>query len=199
MAKLETFITPVATAVYPSITAPDTRFDPDGVYKVSLSLEPEVAQGLVAKLDKAMTDFIGTLDPVKAQSATKMPVFEDEYTRPEFPPNATDDEKEAIKAAFVPEPTGNIIVKTKLKAKVQPKNGEAFTQSPVVVDAATGAAVEEHVGFGSKIRVKGQIAPYYNPMSKQVGLSLRMKAVQVVELVESGGDGAAYWTDFESE
>jgi hypothetical protein len=39
MARRIKFITPAGTAVYPHLNKPDTQFNPDGVYKTSLSME----------------------------------------------------------------------------------------------------------------------------------------------------------------
>jgi hypothetical protein len=51
--------------------------------------------------------------------------------------------------------------------------------------------------MGSVIRIKGQIAPYTNAMSKSAGITLRMKAVQVIERVGGGDGNSSFWTDFD--
>lgn len=196
---LEAFTSPIGTAVFPWITKADTRYNADGVFKTQLSVPFEDAQNFIAALEKARNDFIATLNPQQQQQYTAVPVYEDEYSRPEFPAEATDEEKDAIRAAHTPEPTGNVLFKFKLNKKVTPRDPEkeAFTQEPVVVNAAEGAAVTEPVYMGSTIRIKGQIAPYTNAMSKTAGITLRMKAVQVIDLVTgSGGSGSSFWTDF---
>lgn len=198
---LEAFTSPVGMAVFPWISKSDTRFDADGVYKTSLAVPFEEAQGFIAALEKARDAFIATLDVAQQQQYTAAPVYVDEMSRPKFEPDATDEEKAAIKKTFLPEPTGNVLFKFKLNSKVTPRDPdkEPFTQAPVVVGAADGVAITEPVYNGSVIRVRGQIAPYTSAASKVAGLTLRMKAVQVIELVSgSGGGNSGFWTDFGS-
>lgn len=199
--RYEAVTTPVGVAVYPWITKPDVEYVPTGQYKVDLSLPEELAQDVIVKMERVRDEFIATLPVAKQQALTARPVYLLEYTRYEFPEDATDEQKAAIRDAHVPEPTGNVILRFKMKAKVQPKDGEAFDQAPVVVDAATGERIEKPVYDGSLIRVKGQIVPYTNAASGMVGVTLRMKAVQVVALVtgSGSGDGAGFWTDFDAE
>ena len=83
-----------------------------------------------------------------------------------------------------------------MNAKFTSKKGEVIEQQPVVVAADTGERITDNVWGGSVIRVKGQIIPYVNNAGMYAGLSLRMKAVQVIELVSGGGGSSAFWTDF---
>jgi len=85
-----------------------------------------------------------------------------------------------------------------MKAKVTTQDGTTFEQSPVIVSAETGERIEQPVYGGSIIRVRGQVVPYTNAAAGIAGVTLRMKAVQVIELV-SGGGGDSYWTDFEED
>lgn len=190
--RYQAFISPAGEAVFPWLHKPDTQFDAAGVYKVSLSLPFELAQDFIAKLESARNEFIATLPVAKQRALTPKPVYTMETTRP--PKDATDAEKHA----FVPEETGNVLFLAKMKAKVDLENGDSFTQSPVVVHADTGAAVEEPVYAGSVIRMKGQIVPYVNSSNATVGITLRLKAVQVIDLVTGDGSGA-FWSDFEDE
>jgi hypothetical protein len=119
-------------------------------------------------------------------------------TRPKYEAGMTDAEKADIKHNFIPEPTGNLLFRFKLKAHVTPRTGEPFDQKPIVVHAETGEKVEETVYNGSVIRIRGQVVPYTNYSDNTYGLSLRMKAVQVLELV-TGGDAGTQWTDFSDE
>ncbi len=50
---------------------------------------------------------------------------------------------------------------------------------------------------GSIIRVRGQIVPYTSAAAGICGITLRMKAVQVIDLVTGSGEGSAFWTDFD--
>lgn len=196
-ARHEAYTSPVGEAVFPWITKADTQFDASGVYKVDLSVPFEEAQGFIAKLQKIRDDFIQTLPLAKQSALTPRPVYVEELTRPEYPEDATDEEKQAIKDNHVGEPTGNVLFKMKLKAHVETDDG-GFDQKPVVVAADTGERIEEPVFAGSVIRCRGQVVPYTNNAAGTVGVTLRLKAVQVLELVSGGGDGS-FWTNFDEE
>jgi len=188
-ATLQAFLSPIGEAVFPWITAPDTMHDQNGVYKTDLSVPFTEAQEFIAQLEGARNDFIKTLPLAKQKSLTPRPVYFEELTRPEYPEGATADEKKAIRDNWEGEPTGNVIFRFKLKARVQPRDGDPFEQTPVVIDAATGEDLEGPVYGGSIIQVKGQIVPYTNDAAGMVGVTLRMRAVFVVEQQQSSGGG----------
>jgi len=156
----------------------------------------ELATETIDKLTRIRDEFIATLSAAKQAALTPRPVYLIELTRPEYPEDATDEQKEDIRLTFKGEPTGNVLLRFKLKARVLPKEGEPFDQAPVVVDAETGEKITQPVYDGSIIRVKGQVVPYTNAKDAVVGVTLRMKAVQVIDLKTGTGGGAAFWTDF---
>ena len=83
--------------------------------------------------------------------------------------------------------TGNVVFKTKLKALIRGKNGTNYTQKVNVVDSKrTPMSGKQLVGNGSVIKVAVEPNTYYMPSSKQVGVSLRLKALQVIDLIEHG-------------
>jgi hypothetical protein len=176
--NFEVFTTPVGELVYPWLTRADTRYDPDGVFQTKLLLPFEGAQELIAKLEGTLGDFIDTLDPNKRDRLVPAAVFEPEYD---------DDGND----------TGNVLFRFKLKNNVTPANGDAFTQAPVLVMADDGSRVEAPIYGGTMARIKGQIVPYTNAASSSVGVTLRLRSVQVHELVSGTGDGGAFWSDFD--
>jgi hypothetical protein len=200
MSKLETFQSPYGIAVFPWLSKADTKHDASGVYHTDLALPPELAEDFIAKLERIRDEFAASLPQAQQQQLTPRPVSSLEYTRPEYPEGATDAEKTAIKQAHVPELTGNVLFRFKLKASVTPKNGEPFTQAPVIVMADSGAACDKPVYGGSVIRVRGQVVPYTNASAANYGVTLRLKAVQVAELNSGSGESAGtHWTDFSDD
>jgi hypothetical protein len=197
--RYEAFTTPAGEAVFPWITKADTQHDPNGVYHVDLSVPAEEAQDFIAKLERVRDEFVATLPTAKQNALAKRPVYMDEMTRPEYPEGASKEQKAAIRDAWEGEPTGNVLFRIKMKAKVTTAEGTTFEQEPVVVSADTGERVESPVYGGSVIRVRGQIVPYTNAAAGIVGVTLRMKAVQVIDLVTGSGDAGGFWTDFEDE
>jgi len=197
--RYEAVTTPAGVAVFPWITKADTEHVPTGMFKVDLSMPEEMAQDLIAKLERVRDEFIATLTSAQQKALTPRPVYLVEYTRPEYPEDATKEDKAAIRAEWEGEPTGNVLFRWKLKAKVTPRDSDPFDQAPIVVDAGTGEKITQPLYDGSIIKIKGQVVPYTAAASGMVGVTLRMRAVQVIELVTGDGDGAGFWTDFEPE
>lgn len=198
-ARLETFQTPYGVAVFPWLSKADVKHDASGVFHTDLALPPDLAEEFTAKLERIRDEFAAGLSQAKQQALTARPVFTLEMTRPVFPDDATDAQKEQLKKDHVPEPTGNVLFRFKLKANVTPKNGDAFTQSPVIVMADTGEKCDSPVYGGSIIRLRGQVVPYTNDSAANFGVTLRLKAVQIQELAGGTGDGGAHWTDFSDD
>ena len=158
----KTFTTNKGVAYYPYISAPDTKFDESGHYKVNLCLSKEEA--------KPVTDLIQgeILAGIKAMKEAK--------------PN------KQIKQAPLPyhdeldddtgEPTGNVIIKFKSKAAYK----------PAVFDAKGSMMAKHNIYGGSVVKVNGSAAFYDSP-SIGAGVTLRLRAVQVIEYVE-GSSGA---------
>ena len=78
----------------------------------------------------------------------------------------------------------------KLKAKVTPKQGDPFEQRPAIFDAKGKPLQEAKIGGGSKVKVAYELIPYYTAIAG-AGVSLRLKAVQVIDLVEFSGGASA--------
>ena len=179
--NFEIFTTPVGELVYPWLSRADTRYDPDGVYQTKLLLpfEFEGTQALIGKLDQVLTDFVGSLEVKQQKTLIRAAVFESEL----------DNDGEE---------TDNVLFRFKLKQNVHPKDGDSFEQTPILVDAEDGAAITAPIYGGTMARLKGQIVPYTNAASKAVGVTLRLRSVQVHELVSGSSDGGIFWLDFDA-
>lgn len=162
--------TPVVTAVYPHLTEPDTKFDPEGVYRTKFSLPADEAADLIAKLEGIRDAFAEEQDAKIRKTYTIADVCEVEL----------DDEGDE---------TGNVIFTAKMKAKVTTKAGKTFEQAPALFDSANNRLETDGLKLwgGSKLRINADVVPYAMASSKQIGVSLRLKAVQIVELVSGGG------------
>jgi len=167
--------TPVGTLEYPWLNKADTKYDkPHGTFRTNILIPFEEAQEVIAQIEKVRSDFIDSLEPQIRGKYTPLDVYEEVL-----------DDKGA--------PTGDIRIKTKLKAFVETDDG-GFSQSVVIVDSEDGAAVLEPVYSGTMARIKLQAVPYKNDTGvKSVGVSLRVRSVQVHELVTGSGGN---WADF---
>ncbi|WP_067516858.1 hypothetical protein [Endozoicomonas ascidiicola] len=86
--------------------------------------------------------------------------------------------------------TGAMICSFKLAAHVEPENGKPFTQSPAIFDSKGKPFDGDKLWGGSKLRISFEVIPYHIMSSGDASVSLRMKAVQVLELNQGGNQQA---------
>jgi hypothetical protein len=186
--KAPRFTTPAGIAAYPRILGtPDTKFDEDGVWSIKVKFpDMKTAKPVIEKIKEAALEakaeakaddkFMANLKKKKKtldNAALDLPYSEDEET-------------------------GEVTVGFKMKASgISKKNGERWNMRPAVFDAQ-GAPVpqETKVGSGSKVKVAYELGGFHTPLGW--GVSMRLVAVQILELVE-WGQGSATSYGFEVE
>lgn len=176
--------TPRGTAGWVCINKPSTKFKADGEYSIELILPAAQASALQEQF--------------KAE-ATKAKAL--------FLERESDPKKKAILNKFglhVPgsdqlddagEPTGNVVIKFKQSAVIKPKGKEPFEVKIGMFDAKNRPIPSSVlVGRGSEIKVAYEIIPFKMDATKTVGVTLRLKAVQVLTLVKyvPGGNAEGY-------
>jgi hypothetical protein len=149
--------TPAGIAVYPKIEKPDTKFDVNGVYSIDLDLSGAEASELAAKLQKIADSAYAEECKAKGKKQLK---------RAEMPWKQTED--------------GKTRFKFKLKAKAG-TGDKQWDQKPALFDAKGNPVKDLNVGSGSTVKVAFDVAPYFTAMVGH-GISLRLRAVQVLEL-----------------
>lgn len=183
--KLEKITSPTGVAAFPWLNKPDTKYNADGEYRVRLVLP---------KKDKEVKAFIESLDEAheKAVEVMRKRVAEDKGAaaakkmKIADAPYKDEDDKDTGK------PTGNVVVNFKMKALVKSKKtGEEFEQRPTIFDAK-GNQVDPcpRIGSGSKIKVSAFVVPFYTAQVG-AGISLRLRGVKIIDLVEFGGGDAS--------
>ena len=171
-AKLPRYTSPAGIAQYPYLTKPDTKFNPEGEYKCKLEISDPAAVATI-------TSFLDEQYAAAVAKAKK------------------DNPGKKIKEGDVPyalnEDTGSVVVNFKLKAKVTPKNGDPFEQRPALFDAKGKPLSSVNVGGGSKLKIAYEVIPYYTAIAG-AGISLRLKAAQIIDLKEfqGGAEAGAY-------
>jgi len=165
MSDIPTKVSVTAEAVYPHLIKPDVRFNELGEYKVTLKVAKQDASEMVKEIDKSIEDSLA-----KAEK---------------------DNKGKSVKSAPKPykEESGNVFFKFKMKASgVNKKTQEKFTQRPQLLDSKKNPiAPNTSIWGGSIMKVAYQPVPYFTPMLG-AGVSLRLKAVQVIKLVEGKSD-----------
>lgn len=166
--------TPIGTAQWPRLNEPDTKFNKDGTYSVSLRLTKEDAEPIQEIIGKALSDHMESLkkdSPKKKFKASPLPIKD-----------VMDQDDN---------PTGEVEIRFKMNA-IGINGGDRWEQRPALFDSS-GRPLTETVGGGSKIKVGAEIVPYFTAMAG-AGITLRLKAVQVIELIEyHKGDAFDSW------
>jgi hypothetical protein len=176
--------TPKGVAVYPHLSKPDTKFNERGEYKIKWQGSGAQAEALIKRIDAAMKESAKAAQEAEAK-----------------------DKKRKVKLATVPytrNDDGSVTISFKMVASgVSKKTGEAWTRRPVLFDAAgTPYTTIPRVGGGSTVRVSFELNQYARPSTEQKGVvlagaNLRLEAVQIIELVEFGGN--AEYFGFQNE
>ena len=169
------YVTDVGTAIYPYLTEPDTEFNADGEYKVKLRLAHDAPVFDTAR--KELGSMQTFLDEMLEKAVEK----------------AKQENKGRIKEADAPyqidEDTGDLLVNFKLKARGTTRDGKEFTQAPALFDAKGKPFEGEAIWGGSRIKVSFEVVPFYTKLIG-AGITLRLKAVQIIELRQGGGASA---------
>ena len=157
----KTFTTAKGIAYYPYISAPDTKFDEQGHYKVNLCLSEEDAQPVIELIKQSVVEGIKALKKDKPNTEIKQAPLP-------FSKEVDDDGN----------PTGNVIIKFKSKAAYK----------PAVFDSKGNMMTNSNIYGGSEIKVNGSCAFFHTAMIG-AGVSIRLRAVQVIQYV-AGANGA---------
>ena len=176
--KLQQYNTPKGIAKWATLGKPDTKYKKEGEYRVTLLLTPQEAKPIQELIDKG-------IEEAKAMWKAD-PKLKGKKIKEADVPYGMDLDKEGNE-------TGKVKFTFKAKASGTRKDGTAWTFRPMVFDAK-GGKVPSNVSIfgGSIVRVSYEIYPWAT-VAAGAGVSLRMKAVQVIELKTLGErDASAY-------
>lgn len=178
------FVTPRGVFVYPKLTKPDTKYKPEGEYRVKLRFTADVFPGeTLAKLE-AMRDELAEQTKAALTKKKEGAKVKSLKTRDVL---STEEDKETG------EPTGFVVINSKMQASgVSKKDGKPWTRKPKLFDAAgKKLPVNVQIWGGSEGKVAVEALAYYTPKDNEVGIAFYLNAVQVLKLVQGGGDSAA--------
>lgn len=167
---------PIGVARFPKLNSPDTKFKEEGEYSVLLQLSKDSPenQNFINDLSKIFETNYKTVSAENRGKKIKRmdPPWKDAVDRDGNDMNCWD-------------------LRIKMPASYNSKSdNKKVEMRPAIFDAKLNPTKAE-VGGGSKIRVNFEVSPFYVP-ALGAGLSLRLRAVQVLELSRrgerSGGD-----------
>lgn len=173
MAKAK-YITPKGALQYPYLFRADTKYNEDGEYRTKLKIPAGQFDETKARLDEL-------LESAEEKANTDLKGKE---------------QVETVAPYMIDEEDGSLVLNFKMKAIVKPKGKEPFKQKPIVADSK-GVIISKPlpVGSGSLAKVQYEVIPYLvpsNPKKKQppeVGLTLRLRGVQILKLVAFSSTG----------
>ncbi len=164
------------SAMWVKVFEPDTKFNPDGVYSVDL-LKPQLEA-------TKLSDYLEGLVSERLEEEMKQnPKYKDKLST--HLPFEEDTDKDG-------NPTGDIKFKFKLDAVGKRRDGNTYTQKPLVVDSKlTPMNGDKMIGNDSIINVSFEPRTYFIPATKIVGVKLHLVGVQVLQLEEYGGGASS--------
>ena len=177
--KNKRMTTPKGRALWAKVNKPDTKFNPEGVYSVDFIIKQEEADQLVTAIAEAVQEQYQVVAEELKSKGKHADIKKIKYA---------DNPYVEVYDEFG-DTTGELKFKFKLKASGKAKDGSTFTQKPMLFDAE-GNKIEVEIFNNSIIKVAFEIVPFYTTLIG-VGVSLRLKAIQVIELVEKNGNSSA--------
>lgn len=179
---------------YPRLNEPDTKFKPTGEYSTKVRLDAATAKKAIAALtplhkaafEKEKQALEAKLADAKGEAKGKLKKALEKLTPGELP----------IKPAFDDEgnETGEYEISYKMNAvRKDKKNPEKLVpMSPKFFDASGNPLKKAPSIWGGTVaRVSGFVSSYYAAAANTAGASLKLSAVQIIELVSGGSNKAS--------
>lgn len=155
-----------------SLFTPSTKFNKDGVYQAHLLISKEEGEKLAAKIKEVRTQQFKTYGKgTKAAELTQCV------------PYTTVNEETGEE---VEDKEGRYVLKTKASAFI--KDGKPTNKVPVL-DAKLKLVKNANVGAGTIAKLGVELSGY--SVAGKTGVSVKLKLVQIIELVEYSGGATA--------
>jgi hypothetical protein len=195
--------TPRGSLIYPHLTTPDTKFKAEGEYRTRFRLDGEEAQQFIEKVDAFYDLAIEKVaderledartkakDPAKFDAVKNRARILKELKRADKPYKAILDDNG--------DETGAYAFTFKQKATFKLRTGEIIAKKVDLFDAANKPIAKGVAIYGGTIaRIAFEALPFFTP-AVGAGLTMRLNAVQVLEL-KTAGDRDAKSYGFEEE
>lgn len=187
--KNPTFTTPPGAFIWPKLFEPDFKFKDAGEFSVKYRIETADAADLLKKLkglhDEAIKEGKAAFAALPVASRKKLEAKGGFTANPLYSDVYDDDEQE----------TGEIEFKFGMTHEItSKKTGKTFKKFPAVFDAK-GVPIRKKIDIGSGTigKVTFEVSPYFIPGTGAAGLSLRLQAAQIIDLVAFGQRSASQY------
>jgi hypothetical protein len=161
-------VTPFGAARYPRLNTPDTQFKPEGEFRSDILVDPD---------DPQVVDFIAKIDAIyqaNIEERVKVEKIPLKKLKLGSKPYKMETDKEGNE-------TGRLQIRASMMAHVETKSGKSWDQRPTLLDGKK-QPISAAIGGNSVIRMVVEPNPWYTA-ALGAGVSLRLKTVQVKELV----------------
>jgi len=158
MSKILT--TPKGTAVYPRIDTPDTKFNEDGVYSCKLHVDEAAFNAFTKQVTEIVEREYDAECRVKGKKLKKSSSNPIRIT-----------------------PDGDFEIYAKQVAQRQTKKGLLTFTIPVFDSKGSKLSTSPAIGSGSTLKLSVEVYTWYTDL-QGFGYTLRLKAVQLLELIE---------------
>jgi len=174
--KVKALVTPTGNALWAKVTEPQSnKFNPTPMYSMSVIFTPEEAEDFKSRMQSLLDNFydetFAELKPAKQKTLSKADLFKEAEDK-----------------------DGNLTGELELKTKQFSKDFKGNDQIMPIVDS-TGKDITNGcplVGNGSRVRAKVFPKLYHMASTNTVGISFRLNAVQILELVEYGNASGGF-------
>ena len=164
--KNQIIVTPKGELVYPHLSKPDTKFDKDGVYRTVLKTEyNDEAKEFARKLEELVDEYAHQLGKKTKRAPLPFKINEED---------------------------GTLEVTLKCKAKGIRNDGTTWEQKPVIFDSKGTPFEPDGVIWGGTVAKISFTPSLYSVAAIGTGISLRLKAVQIIDLVKGGNSSDTY-------
>jgi|TARA_R100001510_G_C7627598_1_gene187136 hypothetical protein len=164
--KNQIIVTPKGELVYPHLSKPDTKFDKDGVYRTVLKTEyNDEAKAFARKLEELVDEYAHQLGKKTKRAPLPFKINEED---------------------------GTLEVTLKCKAKGIRNDGTTWEQKPVIFDSKGTPFEPDGVIWGGTVAKISFTPSLYSVAAIGTGISLRLKAVQIIDLVKGGNSSDTY-------
>ena len=193
---LKKIVSPKGIAQYPKLSTPDDYMG-TVAYKCNLILDPaeEGVTDFIEEVEMAVqASFAATKAELneKLETAKGKQIASIQSTLDNLKPHNPCEDEYADDGSL----TGRVIFKYKRKAEgvyASGRNeGKSWTHTLPIFDANKKPLPQnsDKIGMGSILRLQAELLPFSMPSNNIAGISLRLFAVQVIELSGSGGANA---------
>jgi len=174
MAQSKNSVSPKGYALFANLNEADTKFDNNGVYKITLK---------VHQSDPKVQDFIEKINTLVNASydeaVEKLPPKKARELKCQYPYKWEEDEDTG-------EYTGYVMFNFKRKASGETKAGKAWSLPCIPIYDTKKRQVEPNIGNNSIVKIAYSTYNYHVAAQSMAGITLKLMGVQLIDLVPGG-------------